>query len=143
MVNKKEHGWIRIVEAFTMILLISGILLMILDRNSPKDFSQKIYEKEQGILRDIQLNDTLRENILSFSEGSLPIEWVNFSLDLKNKIISETPSSLKCESKICNVDKICNLSSSVNKDIYTQKVMISSNLSVYSPRKLELFCWGK
>ena len=143
MVNKKEHGWIRIVEAFTMILLISGILLMILDRNSSKDFSQKIYEKEQGILRDIQLNDTLRENILSFSEGSLPIEWVNFSLDLKNKIISETPSSLKCESKICNVDKICNLSSSVNKDIYTQKVMISSNLSVYSPRKLELFCWGK
>ena len=74
--RKNKSGWIRIVEAFTMIILITGIFLLILDRgNSTKDFSQEIYDKEQGILREIQLNNSLREGILSFDSNSLPIEW--------------------------------------------------------------------
>lgn len=143
MVNKKEHGWIRIVEAFTMILLISGVFLMISGKNSSKDFSQKIYGREQGILREVQLNNTLRASILSFNEGSLPIKWQNFPPDLKNEITSETPDYLVCQSKICRVDKMCSLSNSVDKNIYIQEVMVSSTLNTYSPRKLKLFCWEK
>lgn len=141
---KKEHGWIRIVEAFAMILLISGVFLMILDRrDSPDDFSQKIYEDEQGILRRIQLNDALRESVLSFDIGTLPIKWENFPQDLKEKIISKTPSHLECKAKICKINDDCILSESIDNNIYTQEVIIASTLDIYSPRKLKLFCWEK
>lgn len=140
---KNNSGWIRIVEAFAMILLITGIFLMVLDRDSPEDFSQKIYEQEQGILRRIQLNDSLRESILSFDIGALPIKWENFPQDLKEKIISKTPSNLECKAEICKVNENCILSESIYKSIYTQKVVITSTLEKYSPRKLKLFCWEK
>ena len=140
---KDKSGWIRIVEAFTMILLITGIFLIVLERDSTKDFSQEIYEKEQGILREIQLNNSLRESILSFNSDSLPIEWENFPQNLKEKIISRTPSYLECKAKICNVNDPCVLSETSNESIYAQKVIITSSLEKYSPRKLKLFCWEK
>ena len=142
--RKNKSGWIRIVEAFTMIILITGIFLLILDRgNSTKDFSQEIYDKEQGILREIQLNNSLREGILSFDSNSLPIEWENFPQDLKEKIISKTPSYLNCQAKICNVDSLCVLSETSSESIYAQSVTITASIEKYSPRNLKLFCWVK
>jgi len=138
---KTNSGWIRIVEAFTMILLITGIFLMVFNRDSPEDFSQKIYEKEQEILRRIQLNDSLRESILSFDIETLPIKWENFPHDLKEEIISKTPSNLECKAKICNVKDICVLSETSKESIYAQSVTITATLEKYSPRKLKLFCW--
>lgn len=141
---KNKSGWIRIVEAFATILLITGIFLMVLDNNPPpEDFSQKIYEGEQGILRRIQLNDSLRESVLSFDIGTLPIKWENFPQDLKEKIISKTPSNLECKAEICKVNENCILSESIDKSIYIQNVIITSTLEKYSPRKLKLFCWEK
>jgi len=137
---KNKSGWIRIVEAFAMILLITGVFLIIIDKESPKDFSGEINEKERGILRDIQLNNSLRDNILNV--GTLPIELESFPVNLKEKIISETPSYLECKAKICTLDDDCLLSDSVVQSIYTQEVIISSNLVKYSPRKLKLFCWA-
>ena len=124
-----------------MILIITGVFLIIIDRDSPEDSSQKIYEKEQGILRGIQLNDSLRENILSFDVGILPIEWDDFPENLKEKIISKTPSYLECKAKICNANEDCILSEFIDKDVYTQEVIITSTSGEYSPRKLKLFCW--
>ena len=140
---KDKSGWIRILEAFTMILLITVIFLMVLDRDSPEDFSQEIYEKEQEILRRIQLNDSLRESVLSFNLNTLPIEWENIPQDLKEKIISKTPSYLNCEAKICNVNDICILSETSNENVYAKSIIITSTLEKYSPRKLKLFCSEK
>ena len=140
---KDKSGWIRILEAFTMILLITVIFLMVLDRDSPEDFSQEIYEKEQEILRRIQLNDSLRESVLSFNLNTLPIEWENIPQDLKEKIISKTPSYLNCEAKICNVNDICILSETSNENVYAQSIIITATLEKYSPRKLKLFCLEK
>lgn len=137
---KNRTGFIRIIEAFTMILLIAGVFLVVVDRESPIDFSKEIHEKEQGILRGIQLNDSLRKDILSFN--TLPVEFESFSENLKEEIISETPGFLECKSKICALDDDCLLSDSVAGNVYTQEVIISSTLEKYAPRKLKLFCWG-
>ena len=139
----KERGWIRIVEAFTMILLMTGIFLVVTERNSNQDVSQKIYESEQEVLRVIQLNNSLREDVFIFSSSSLPIEMSNFTDNLNNSINSTIPNYLNCYAKICEINDECTLTESVEKNIYTQEVLISSSLDNYDPRKLKLFCWVK
>ena len=139
----QTKGWIRIIEAFVMILLITGILLIVLNKGyiSKNDNSQEIYENEQGILREIQLNNSLRQEILDI--GVLPVEWDIFPENVKNKIISEIKPYLNCEAKICDVNEICVLSKISNEDIYVQKAIITATLEKYSPRQLKLFCWKK
>jgi len=136
---ENKSGWMRIVEAFIMILLITGVFLIITDRESPKDFSEEIYEMEQGILRGIQLNNSLRDSILNVV--NLPIELEAFPGNLKEEIISKTPSYLECKSKICTLNDDCLLSNSVAQNIYTQEIIITATLEKYNPRKLKLFCW--
>lgn len=140
---KNKLGWIRIVEAFTMILVITGVFLVITGKQFFEDSSEEIHEKEQGILRGIQLNNSLRESILDFNVNNLPIEWENFPENLKEEITSKTPNYMECESKICKPSEDCIQPESVVKSIYTQEVIISSSLETYSPRKLKLFCWRK
>lgn len=143
MVKIKKRGWIKIIEAFVMVLLITGVLLVVLNKEYllKNDNSQKIYEDEQGILREIQLNDSLRAEILNI--GILPVEWGNVSVNVKNKIISETKSYLNCEVKICDVNKICALNVTSGENIYVQSAIITSILEKYNPRQLKLFCWRK
>ena len=138
---KNKSGLIRIIEAFAMILIITGILLTVLNKGyiSKSDNSEKIYEIEQAILREIQLNNSLRNDILALED--LPIEWENFPPNVKNEIISEAPINFECEAKICNLNGLCSLNKEIEKEIYVQKTIITANLEKYSPRKLKIFCW--
>jgi len=140
MVNKK--AWIRIVEAFVAILLISVFLLIILNQDyvEKKDFSSEIYENQVGILTEIQLDSSLREEILALT---LPVEWggVNFPENIKIKISEKQLDFLTCEAKICEISDECNLEQEVEKNIYAKSVMIVANSETYSPRVLKLFCW--
>ena len=67
MINKK--GWIRIIEAFVAILLVAGVVLVVVGRGNfqREDISQIFHDAEFSILREIQLNDTLRNEILGTS----------------------------------------------------------------------------
>ena len=138
---KNKSGFIRIIESFAMILLITGILLAILNKGYilKSDNSEKIYEREQVILREIQLNNSLRNEILE--PENLPVEWENFLPNVKNKITSEAPINFECEAKICGLNEICGLNKEIEKEIYVQKTIITANLKKYSPRKLKIFCW--
>ena len=140
---KNKSGLIRIIEAFAMILIITGILLTVLNKGyiSKSDNSEKIYEIEQAILREIQLNNSLRNEILALED--LPIEWENFPLNVKNEIISEAPINFECDAQICNLNDLCSLNKEIEKEIYVQKTIITANLEKYSPRKLKIFCWVK
>ena len=140
---KNKSGLIRIIEAFTMILIITGIMLTVLNKGyiSKSDNSEKIYENEQAILREIQLNNSLRNEILAFED--LPVEWENFPTNLKNEIISEAPINFECQAKICGLNEICGLSEEIEKEIYVQKTIITASLEKYSPRELKVFCWEK
>ena len=66
----QRKGWIKVVEAFFAILLIGGAILIIINQNasSNENISSGIYEDELAILRAVQLNDTLRANILGLGE---------------------------------------------------------------------------
>jgi hypothetical protein len=144
---KNKRAWIEIVEAFVSVLLIVGVVLILLNKGylERTDISERVYEAQLSILREIQTNETLRTQISS-APLPLPIIWTDtrFPNDLKNKITERTPNYLDCVGKICNMSLICTLDEEQNKDIYSQSVAISSTLGggeIY--RKLNLFCWTK
>lgn len=141
--NKK--GWIRLVEVFIAIVLLTGVLLIITNKvSSEKDnFQIETSKKELAILRDIELNNTLRTEILSVDSSNLPVEWRNFETqfpNVKSRIVYLTPKNLECQAKICLIDDLCVLKELSNGDVYAESVIISANSTTYSPRQLKLFC---
>ena len=148
MVNriiKNRKGWIEIVEVFIAILLLTGILLLTIKEKYPREneTALEIAEIEYTILRDIELNNTLRAEILSVTP---PVEWVNFNTNLakvKNKIETMSPSNLECAAKICNLTDICILEEFSGRSIYAESVVISADINTYSPRQLKMFCREK
>ncbi len=144
MMRKNKRGWIKIIEAFIAILLIAGVLLVVIDKGyiSKGGVGKKIYEAELSILREIELDDKLRSEILEIDEDKLPKKGppgVVLKLDIR------TPDYLECVSMVCATDVICladvyhNIP--LDKDVYSKAVPIFAELDKYSPRQLKLFCW--
>ncbi len=146
LLPRNRSGWIEIVEAFVAVLLVVGVVLIVLNKGylERTDISERVYEAQLSILREIQTNDTFRKEIST--AGEPPIGWTDsrFPPDLKEKIVARTPNYLDCVGKICGMTEQCTLDGEQEKDIYSQSVAISSTLGegeVY--RKLNLFCWTK
>jgi len=141
---KDKRGWIRLIEVFIAILLITGALLIVARRNNTMGDSatyMEISREEIAVLRDIELNNSLRNEILSVN--SLPVEWENFSTllpNVKSRIEYLTPPNLKCQAKICWINRLCTVDELSGENIYAETVVISANLNKYSPRQLKLFC---
>jgi len=147
---KNKKGWIRIVEASIAILFITGVILVVINNNevgSGDEISQKILNEEVSILREIQLDSSLRGEVLGISSSLLPVESgeENFPQDVKDRIDSGTPIYLECVSKICSIEDECVLTVENDKSVYAESVLITANpeSSSYNPRKLKIFCWGK
>jgi hypothetical protein len=142
MKRKNKKGWIEVIEVFISILLMSTLLLTIVEKNSTlnkRDFSDIIYYKQLSILREIETNQTFRDEILNIGDSNLPVNWENIPENVKNKIIQRTPSGLNCVAQICK--DFCELFEEVNqKDIYSQSIKI---FSIDTSRDLYLFCWQK
>ena len=140
-----KHGWIEIVEAFVAVLLIAGVILIILNKGylEKKDISDSVYNIEILILREIQRNDTMREDILNAPEP-LPVEWKDFPDSIKNEIVERTPNYLECSGKICDINDVCGITEKKEQDVYAQFTVISPTIGggeIY--RKINLFCWVK
>ena len=133
MNEKDRKAWIRIVEAFLAILIITGVLLIVIARQPSRvDISQSVYEKQRQILDVVSKNDILREDIIERDD--------NTNVDVK--IGKMAPSSWGFETKICPMDNICSSDNAPSeKEIYTTEVVISSTLETYSPKKLRFFVW--
>lgn len=139
--NKK--AWVKIVEAFTAVLLIASVLLIVINQGNigKEDVSSQIYDVEVAMLREIQLDDNLRTEILDttssaeVSEEIAPLTW--------NRIQDRIPDYLICKAKICDIGEDCELSELPNQNIYAQTVAITAILEVYDPKQLKLFCWLK
>jgi hypothetical protein len=145
---KGKHGWIKLVEVFIAILLLAGVLLIVANKSSSNksDLQTQISEKETGILTDIELNNTLRAEILNVDSDNLPIEWNNFGSeleDLRERIIDLTPKNLDCKAKICLINEDCILNELPAGDVYSKSTIISADFDTYSPRELKLFCTSK
>jgi hypothetical protein len=146
--SKNKRGWVKLVEVFIAILLLAGVLFIISNKGSSdkKSFNEDISKKETAILRDIELNNTMRTEILNIDSASFPIEWDDFGpglQDVKDRILYLTPQNMNCEAKICLLNDICTFGGTLDKDIYAESVVISADLSTYSPRQLKLFCMMK
>ena len=143
---KNKRGWIKIIEAFIAILLITSALLIVVQKGyiGGKDISTKVYESQLSVLREIELDDVLREEVLS--ESISPPEKVTSSnaggvYEIINK---RMPDYLGCEAVICELNVVCALDGAqVEKDIYAQSVAIAATAGRYEPRQLKLFCWRK
>lgn len=143
---KNKRGWIRIIEAFTAILIISGIILLVLSGQGLKspDQSTVISNSEISILNGIQLNNTLRAEILATSGK---VVWNNFSTDApqtQTYINDQRPSTLDCAAQICDQGSSCLFTNGIDdKSVYAESVTITSTISEFNPRVLKLFCWEK
>jgi len=143
----KNRGWIRLVEMTIALLLISGLLFLFVGESQieKEDISLQVYEAEAMVLREIQLNETLRQDIMEISE--VPVEWIEFnSQGLENvalKIEERIPNYLKCEARICALNDSCPYSASRQKNIYAQSIAITSTKTEINFRQLKLFCWIK
>ena len=148
--KQNKRGWIRIFEALVAIILIAGIVLIVLegDDSTRNDSSSRAYNAMVSILREIELNSSLRSEIVSIPVSSLPVEWLNFNFSAPGtmtKITEKTPGYLECVGKICETRDACLLpqSQSQGKTVYAESVVISSTIQTYNPRLLKLFCWNK
>jgi len=145
MKMRNKRGWIRVVEAFAAILILAGIILIVVGNQGIKktDNSEQIRNSEISILREVQLNETFRTEILSVSGQ---IEWSNFSTYApltKSYIEGERPNYLYCSAKICDPGDFCLLNTNEEKNIYAESVTISSTLNNFNPKVLKMFCWEK
>ena len=98
MIKKNKRGWIRIVEAFVSILLISGVLLSVIDKGyfQNEDMSVKVYKAETAILKEIQLDEELRKEIINIDSNRLPISWDSpyFPINVSDRINERVPNYL-------------------------------------------------
>jgi len=139
------------VEAFLAVLLVTSVIVLVVNQerssNTSSD-SSKIYGYEIYLLRGIEFNDTLRTSILNVSDSIIPVISDNvsyFPVDVSNFITNtgQVQGALECGAEICFTNSSCGFWKSIGKDLYAQRIFISSNLTVYNPRQLKVFCWLK
>ena len=143
---KNKHGWVRIVEAFIAVMLIAGVVIVVLSQGyaGEKDVAPEVYDVEILILREIQLDNGLREEILVLDiTNPVSSEDATFPAIVKSRIDARLPDYLECVEKICEMDKICAMDYYIEKEVYAQAIGITATLQTYNPRQLKLFCWMK
>lgn len=131
-----KQGFLRILEASIAILIVISVLFFAYNRsstNNAEDYSVKILE----ILEEIAKNPSLRTYVLEYESGEIHPEI--------NSFVSERipQNFLNFEVKICEIESACGLSSFVDGEVYSAERTISSNLEIYSPRKIRIFIWAK
>jgi len=132
--NKK--GWLRIIEAFIAILIITGGVLVVLSKKSIDNNSlDRVYEKQKYLLDIIIKDDTSREYILQEDTGNL------------NSIIQNMiPNNWNFTISICEISDICNNPdppAPKDKEVYATEIIVTSTLNEYNPKKLRFFVWMK
>ena len=144
---KNKKAWLRIVESFTTILLIATVLLIILNKTtlSEAEKSELILDREYAILREVQLNNTLRNSTVTANVNG-KIIWENFNetngLDLlKDMIAARVPRQLICNAQLCELSDECTFEKTIKGSIFARSSIITATIEVYSPKRLKLFCW--
>lgn len=148
--KKNKRGWVKIVEAFIAIMLVAIVLLTALNEREGvfgeggrENLYKENYETQISILKKIQLNETLRNEVLGISKEELPVNWSEMPLGIKNKVNDEKPLYLNCTTKICSLGGRCELEQDIREEVFAENLGIFTNSSTYNPRKLKLFCWER
>ncbi|MEK6872432.1 MAG: hypothetical protein AABW90_00285 [Nanoarchaeota archaeon] len=132
---KNKKAWVRIIEAIIGIMVIMAGILYINSKQPSKDISDDVYEKQRQILEIIANNEDMRTKIIGGETDSV-----------KEYILKTIPSGWDFTINICEVDQICNQNTPNDRDIYTNEIIISSNLTDYpdkKTKKLMFFVWSR
>jgi len=131
-INRK--AWLRILEAFLAIVIVLSTVLIIMVKQKPQtDISGVVYETQRQVLDIISKNDSLRNDILMQNNARI-----------NNMIFNLVPGNWNYSTNICNIKLICpNPVRVYETEVYTTEVIVTSNLTEYSPKKLRFFVWAK
>ena len=132
MINNKK-GIIRIIEAAIAIFMLMAFLAIIVTGNIQKpNLSESAYTIGHQILREVSNNYSLRQDVLKNQTSSLDAAIYKrlsaFAFDFETAVCDPSES---CLCTTCPGDT----------EIYADDIIISTNLSDYSPKKLSLFMW--
>jgi hypothetical protein len=144
LLKKNKKGWIKIVEAFVSVLLLMGILLIVIgNENIKKNDGTIVREKENEILNEIAINQTLRSEVLN--QQSLPINSndESFSLILNEYLNNSLSDRMHCLLSICLNGDECLGYINIEENTYVEQSLITTNMNTYSPRILKIFCYVK
>ena len=127
-----RKGWLRIIEAFLAIIIVLSAIVFIMAKSTPRtDISESVYEKQRQILEIISKNNDLRNDVL-----------IEEKTNINNLIKSMVPGEWGYSTNICNINLICpNPTSVYETEVYSTEIIITSNLTNYSPKKLRFFVW--
>src|SRR3989344_3519261 len=134
MVGKR--GWIRILESTIAVLLVSSVLVIVYSGqigDIPTGMS--VRNLEEKVLRDITYREDLRLAVLNedvrvldvFLEASIPNNYV---FRLKVCDLDDSPS--------CKLDAV-DVVATLKKNVIVDEIVVSSNLDLYSPKKVRLY----
>jgi len=133
-IKTNRKAWLRILEAFLAVVIVLSAVLIIMVKQKPKtDISEEVYETQRQVLDIISKNDSLRNNILMQDNTKI------------NSLISNLiPGNWNYSTNICNISLICpNPVQVYETEVYTTEIIVTSNLTKYSPKKLRFFVWAK
>ena len=131
MHNKK--GWLRILDAFIAITLIISFLIVTVYQDKPRNELDKEIIKLQGdILNSITNDYSIRNQILN-----------NNTSGVNARIEMILPTGFNYSSRICAIEDVCGLTFYLDKEIFSEEYIVSTNLTSYSgaPVKIKLFFW--
>ena len=141
LIKKKKKGWIKVIEAFLAIAMFGAALFMIIQsdliQTNEREF---IEEKQADLLMEIQMNSTLRDEVILATDFSIDSNDTAFSNPLKDYLKENKIPRGECFLKICLPDDDC-LIENEEDEVYTKEVFITTGLGVYNPKKLKYFCF--
>jgi hypothetical protein len=141
MVNKK--GIVHIIEASIAILVIFSVVIFLLIKTSEN--KKESYDREiVQILEEIAKNSTLRQKILSYTDGKIP--------ELDEFIVARLNPSLKYDYTICAVNDACGIveypvdkeNDNLPYEVFANSRIISAVVSEdagINPKRIKLFVW--
>lgn len=145
MVNGKK-AWVRIVEAFLAILVITSAFAFIyVSENQKQRDANYIYSLEDNLLESIASNPEFREiifatNISEAGEKSIVRDENTNNDKIENYTRENVPANLDFELKVCEI-KSCIITS--DKNVYYRERILSSNLTSILTRKIALFAFER
>ena len=128
-----KRGFIRILEAFIAIMIISGAMAFIYVNQVQKpNEAEAIRELERIILDEIANNQTLRQDVL---DSNL--------IKINNTISKFISNDFNYDFKICDLNELCKLDTFIEGEVFSDEVTVSSTLKDYGPKVLRIFIWEK
>jgi len=132
---KNKKAVIRIIEAIIAVLILLGVVLALISRQSVKaDVSGNIYKIEHQILNEVSANNALRTAVLTSDnktvECFIQSRLEKFSLDFNISV--------------CNPWEFCLCNAPINKEIFTDDAIISTNITEwnFNPKKIVFCAWS-